>query len=164
MGRGLVTYLSPPNPNVPTNTSSSFALRPATLDDLPVLERLVTAPRAGAEIFVGVRESARPRQLRHLLGDRPPAYPSDTHPTDPWFVLEKRNTPEAPPRVVAAAGLRTQKLGVRPTVPRVHPLLWDGVEDASVVAQAITRELVREVEAQLAANGSPDRSVLFFPR
>jgi hypothetical protein len=65
---------------------------------------------------------------------------------------------------VAAAGLRTKKLGVRPTVPRVHPLLWDGVEDASAVAQAITRELVREVEAQLAANGAPDRSVLFLLR
>jgi hypothetical protein len=37
----------------------------------------------------------------------------------------------------------------------VHPLLWDGMEDASAVAQAIVPALISAVAALPTADGSP---------
>ncbi|KAJ7926170.1 hypothetical protein B0H13DRAFT_1972934, partial [Mycena leptocephala] len=113
---GIVGYYR--THGTPTGTPSLFSLRPATLDDLPALERFVLASRANAEIFTG-----------------------------------KRDTPDGPPRVVAAAGLPMYKPG-RQTVS-VHPLLWDGMEDASAVAQAIVPALISAVAALPTADGSP---------
>jgi hypothetical protein len=156
MGRGLLTHLSALRPpSTPTGTPSLFSLRPATLDDLPALERFVLASRANAEIFTGVQDETK--QLCYLLGDRPPAYVPPAHPLNPFFVLEKRDTPDGPPRVVAAAGLPMYKPG-RQTVT-VHPLLWDGMEDASAVAQAIVPALISAVAALPTADGSPTTCV-----
>ncbi|KAF7341104.1 hypothetical protein MVEN_01844600 [Mycena venus] len=159
MGRGLVTHVSALNPSSsPASAPSLFSLRPATLDDLPALERFVLAPRTKAEIFTGAKDSATlTAQLRYLLGDRPPAYTSPAYPVDPFFVLEKRDVPDASPRVVAAAGIRLSKPGAPTAV--VHPLLWDGVEDAFAVAQAIVRPLVSAVGALPPADGSPNKLV-----
>jgi hypothetical protein len=101
MGRVLVTHTSAlcaPSPADP----SSFALRPATLADLSGLEQLVCLPRAKAEIFV---DTALCSRLRWLLGDRPAAYVGSSYPTITFFLLEKRDTAEAAPRVVAAVAV-----------------------------------------------------------
>ncbi|KAJ7680072.1 hypothetical protein B0H17DRAFT_1138830 [Mycena rosella] len=125
MGRGLVTHVS--------------ALRPQRL---PALERLVTAPRATADIFMGAAAPVLQKQLRWLLGERPAGY---TFPVHPFFVLEKRDAPDAAPRIVAAAGLMNSDAAKA----AVHPLLWDGVEDASAVALAVVRQLILALEATL---------------
>ncbi|KAJ7777528.1 hypothetical protein DFH07DRAFT_1056377 [Mycena maculata] len=152
MGRGLVTHVSALPPASPP-TQCRYSLRRATPLDIPDLERLVLAPRATAEIFHAVGDTATMRaQLAWLLGQRPPAYSSPEDPVDPFFVLETRAAPEAPPRVVAAAFLRMYE----PGSPRitVNPLLWDGAENASAVAQALVRELVQAVEALPTPDGS----------
>ncbi|KAJ7465989.1 hypothetical protein FB451DRAFT_1261539 [Mycena latifolia] len=143
MGRGLITHLSALCPyTVPAaeGAPAPFALRPATLADLPDLERLVTAPRATADIFAGVDAPMLNGQLRWLLGERPAGY---TFPVHPFFVLEKHDAPDAAPRIVAAAGL----LNSGEPKAGVHPLLWDGVEDASAVTVAIVRQLIPALEA-----------------
>ncbi|KAF8205460.1 hypothetical protein K438DRAFT_1963903 [Mycena galopus ATCC 62051] len=126
MGRGLITHFPPlaPSKNAPP---SLFTLRPATLDDLPALERLTG----------------------------PPPTPHPLTPWTPFFVLEKRDMLDAPPRVVAAAAVRTPKPGASTAV--VNPLLWDVVEDASAVAQAIARALVGAVRAPPTTDGSPNK-------
>ncbi|KAJ6453897.1 hypothetical protein C8R47DRAFT_1167669 [Mycena vitilis] len=137
LGRGLITHESTLRKYTATE-SSSFSLRPATLADLPSLEHLVTAPRATTDIFAGVSATVLQEQLRWILGDRPASCAAPTYPTFPFFVLEKRDSPESAPRVVAAAGLLN--LGAPSAI--VHPLLWDGVEDASAVTVALVRQLV----------------------
>ncbi|KAJ7879055.1 hypothetical protein B0H14DRAFT_3435292 [Mycena olivaceomarginata] len=154
MGRGLITHISALSPPSPPTDASSFTLRAGTLDDVPALERSVLAPRANAGIFIGMQDSTTlTSQLHYLLGDRPPSF---TGAVDPFFVLEKRDTPDTPPRVVAAAGLRG-----RPGAPTavVHPLLWDGVENASIVAQALVRALVSAVGTLPTADGSPNKLI-----
>ncbi|KAJ7466144.1 hypothetical protein B0H11DRAFT_2048605 [Mycena galericulata] len=155
MGRGLITHVSglPPASPPTHGMQSRYSLRRATASDIPDLERLVLAPRATAEIFHAVGDTATMHaQLAWLLGHRPPVYSSPEYPVDPFFVLEKRDTPEAPPRVVAAAFLRMYE----PGSPRVmvNPLLWDGEENASAVAQAIVHELIQAVEALPTPDGS----------
>ncbi|KAJ6539832.1 hypothetical protein DFH09DRAFT_1368655 [Mycena vulgaris] len=145
-GRGLVTHLSAVRPLPPAAATAlePFTLRPATLDDLPALERLVEAPRATADISLGFAAPVLHAQLRWLLGERPAHYAFPTH---PFFVLEKRDAPDASPRIVAAAGL------MNTAAPKagVHPLLWDGAEDASAVALAVVRRLIPALEAALPA-------------
>jgi hypothetical protein len=159
IGRGLITHTSALHPaNRPVGPQSPFTLRPATFDDLPVLARLVLAPRAGAEIFTGGKDTATLyARLRWLIGDRPAAYPASAYPVEPFFVLEKRGTPAASPHVVAAAGLMMFTPG-GPTA-NVHPLLWDGVEDASAVTLALVPALIDAVKALPAADGSPSKCV-----
>ncbi|KAJ7465985.1 hypothetical protein FB451DRAFT_1261529 [Mycena latifolia] len=144
MGRGLMTHLSALRPyTAPVEgVLAPFSLRPATLADIPELERLVAAPRATADIFAGVTAPTLNAQLRWILGERPAGY---TFPVHPFFVLEKRDTPDAAPRIVAAAGL----LNSGEPKAGVHPLLWDGVEDASAVTVAIVRQLIPAVETSL---------------
>ncbi|KAJ7126160.1 hypothetical protein C8R44DRAFT_874538 [Mycena epipterygia] len=166
MSRDLVTHAASLRPASTNPDPSSFSLRLATLDDAPTLERLVLAPRATAEIFTGVPAPKLTSQLRWFLGDRPAAYANATH---NYFVLEKRDTPDATPRAVAAVGVLDRAVaaaaaaaaagpaGARSSAPsaKVHPLLWDGVEDASAVAVAVVRELRSTLDAQLAADGAP---------
>ncbi|KAJ7101888.1 hypothetical protein C8R44DRAFT_348668 [Mycena epipterygia] len=148
LGRGLVTHIAtlrPANPPAAA-TPPPFTLRLATLADLPALESLVTVPRATANIFAGVSAPVLQAQLRWLLGARAGPYAFPVH---PFYVLEKRDAPDAPPRVVAAAGLLNS--GV--PAAAVHPLLWDGIEDASAVALAVVRQLVPALEATFTAEG-----------
>ncbi|KAJ7270188.1 hypothetical protein C8J57DRAFT_305219 [Mycena rebaudengoi] len=154
-GRELVTH----NPLRITTAaeSSAFSLRPAMLADVPALERLVYTPRASAEIFLGVSPAALHKQLRWLLGDRPAPYndPSPFYPAHPFFVLEKRDGEAAVPRIVAAAGLQnTPSAKTAHPLVAVHPLLWDGEEDASAVALAIAPQLVRAVDDILTRDDS----------
>ncbi|KAJ7119554.1 hypothetical protein C8R44DRAFT_877974 [Mycena epipterygia] len=157
MSRDLVTYTAILRPASTSPAPSRYSLRLATFNDIPTLERLVLAPRAIAEIFTGVSTSKLTSQLRWLLGDRPAAYAGPAH---RYFILEKRDTPDAAPRVVAAAGVLDNTAAIaaglldRSAPPRVHPLLWDGVEDASAVTLAIVRELRSALDAQLAADGT----------
>ncbi|KAJ6586344.1 hypothetical protein DFH09DRAFT_255372 [Mycena vulgaris] len=156
IGCGLVTHTSLLG-SAGLTLLSSFSLRPATLNDLPALERLVYAPRATSELFTGSPPAMLQAQLRWLLGNRPAAYGAAAfYPVHPFFVLEKCDTPEAPPRVVAAAGLiNTPSVNAPHPVATVHPLLWDGVENASAVAKALALELVRALDAILADGGAP---------
>ncbi|KAJ6537615.1 hypothetical protein B0H19DRAFT_371863 [Mycena capillaripes] len=156
MGRGLVTHISALRPAPPADAPSLLSLRPATLDDLSTLERFVLAPRARAELFTGFQDAATlTAHLRYALGDRPPAYITPAFPVAPFFILEKRDAPDTPPRAVAAAGLYMYSPGAPTAV--VHPLLWDGVEDASTVVQAIVPALVSAVGALPTADGSPTK-------
>ncbi|KAJ7706755.1 hypothetical protein B0H17DRAFT_1125593 [Mycena rosella] len=95
---------SPPAPPSTTTELSSFCLRPAVLAVLHTLERLVCALRATAEIFTPLA----PRRPPHVLCPAP--------------TLEKRDTPEATPRVVAAAAGRLNGSAAA----AFHPMLWDG--------------------------------------
>ncbi|KAJ7453538.1 hypothetical protein B0H11DRAFT_2326020 [Mycena galericulata] len=100
IGRGLVTHTSalplnfrPADTDTDTNPSSAdaaYALRPATLADLPAVERLYHAQRATPDIFPSAAADAPLKHLRWALGDRPDAYPAPTYPVSPFFVLEKR--------------------------------------------------------------------------
>ncbi|KAJ7627787.1 hypothetical protein DFH06DRAFT_1304459 [Mycena polygramma] len=143
LGRGLITHESTLRPHI-TTEPSPFSLRPATLADLPSLEQLVTAPRATADIFAGVSGTVLQAQLRWILGDRPSSCAAPSYPACPFFDLEKRDYPELAPRVVAAAGL----LNRGTPSATVHPLLWDGVEDASAVTVALARQLIETLNAQ----------------
>ncbi|KAJ7706749.1 hypothetical protein B0H17DRAFT_1192325 [Mycena rosella] len=128
---------SPPAP--PASVHHHRAL-PGTLADLPTLERLVCAPRATAEIFTGISAENLTAQLRWVLGDRPASHaPSANR----FFVLERWDTP----RVVAAANVLDNAV----VAAAVHPLLSDGVEDASAVARAIMPALrnAQNLTAQL---------------
>ncbi|KAJ7919654.1 hypothetical protein B0H13DRAFT_1868413 [Mycena leptocephala] len=116
----------------------------ATLSDLPALERLVSVPRATADIFAGVSTPMLRAQLRWLLGDRPESYSAAVYPVHPFFVLEKRDSPKFTLRVVGAAGL----LNSSSPSAIVHPLLWDGMEDASSVALAVVRGLIQALDAE----------------
>ncbi|KAJ7772846.1 hypothetical protein DFH07DRAFT_801708 [Mycena maculata] len=150
MGRGLITHASTLDPATPADTPSPFSLRLATLDDLPALRGLVCAQRTTSDIFVGVDAATLHTHLRWLLGNRPAVYTTPDYPVRPFFVLEKRDTPNTPPRIVATAGLYNSGA---PTAI-VHPLLWDGEEDASAVTVAMVRELVPALKAIPAAGGS----------
>ncbi|KAF7366152.1 GNAT family N-acetyltransferase [Mycena venus] len=140
MGRGLITHVSGLPPASPTTDGiqARYSLRRATASDIPDLEHLVLAPRATAEIFHAVGDTATMPHRSIPL----------TH-SSSW-----RNTAHQrrPPRVVAAVFLRMYA----PGSPRimVNPLLWDGEENASAVAQAIVRELIQAVEALPTPNGS----------
>ncbi|KAJ6455566.1 hypothetical protein C8R47DRAFT_1166011 [Mycena vitilis] len=139
LGRGMVTHMSTLHPPVSADPSP-FTLRLATLADLTSLERLVTAPRAIADIFIGVSNPKLHAQLRWILGDRPTSCPAPTYPVNPFFVLEKRETSD----IVAAAGL----LNRGSTSATVHPLLWDGAEDASAVTLALVRQLIEALDGK----------------
>jgi hypothetical protein len=140
-----------------TTDPSPFSIRRATLADIPTLEQLVCVPRARAEIFVPISATALPSRLRWLLGDRPPAFLGPSYPSSTFFLLEKRETAEAPPRVVAAVGVVDNATaaaagllqGSAPSAT-VQSLLWDGVEDSSAVTAAIVRELRSELDTKLA--------------
>jgi hypothetical protein len=83
-------------------------------------------------------------QLRWLLGDRPESYSAAVYPVHPFFVLEKRDSPKFTLRVVGAAGL----LNSSSPSAIVHPLLWDGMEDASSVALAVVCGLIQALDAE----------------
>ncbi|KAJ7772833.1 hypothetical protein DFH07DRAFT_1057225, partial [Mycena maculata] len=121
-----LTHTSALRPAPPADAPSPFSLRPATPDDLPTLERLACAPRATADIFPGVDAPMLQSQLRWLMGARPSAFSTRDYPVHPFFVLEKRDTDR--PRIVAAAGFLSYNRSAPTAI--VHPLLWDGVEDA----------------------------------
>ncbi|KAK7038311.1 hypothetical protein R3P38DRAFT_2905563 [Favolaschia claudopus] len=149
MGLGLLTHAAALT-KAP-EASSPYLLRRATLDDVPALDRMVLAPRSEADIFIGAKDAETlTAQLRYILGDCSAAYASRTdYPLEPVFVLEKEigggtDTCTATPShvVVAAARLRRPRQGDSSTV--VHPLLWDGEEDASAVACAIAKGLVKQ--------------------
>ncbi|KAJ7649024.1 hypothetical protein DFH06DRAFT_1208800 [Mycena polygramma] len=139
VGHGLATHVSSLRPPVSADPSP-FLLRLATLADLPCLERLVTAPRPTADIFVGVSAPTLHAQLRWILGDRPASCAVPTYPVNPFFVLEKRENSH----IVAAAGL----LNRGTASVTVHPLLWDGVENASAVTVTLVRQLIETLDAQ----------------
>ncbi|KAJ7121734.1 hypothetical protein C8R43DRAFT_74001 [Mycena crocata] len=148
LGRGLLTHLSTLRPA--STESSPLSLRPARLDDLPDLERMANAPRATAELFTADSDASMLKiHLRWMLGDRPSDYPTPAFPVHPFFVLEKRDIADGPPRIVAGAGLYNYSAS-QPTAV-AHALLWDGVEDASAVAVAVARGLVAVLEAKAAA-------------
>ncbi|KAJ6622150.1 hypothetical protein B0H10DRAFT_2014520 [Mycena sp. CBHHK59/15] len=133
LGRGLVTH-----------TATPYTLRRATSADLPALERLVCAPRAAADIFAGLAAPALKQQLRWLLGERPSPYAAaEAYPVHPFFVLETHG------RVVAAAGLKNTP-STQTAAVHVHPLLWDGDEDASAISLTLARELIKAVDDMLA--------------
>ncbi|KAJ7726151.1 hypothetical protein DFH07DRAFT_244910 [Mycena maculata] len=145
-GRGLVTHVSAlraPNPPEPL----AFSLRSATLDDLPALERLFNIPRTTADIFAGVSAPVLHAQLRWFLGDRPAAYTSPSCHVPPFFILEKRDMPHAPPHVVAAG------MHGGPPSTTVGPLLWDSIEDASAVTLGLVRALKEALDRHVAADG-----------
>ncbi|KAJ7706721.1 hypothetical protein B0H17DRAFT_1192297 [Mycena rosella] len=79
----IMAATSPPAP--PASVHHHRAL-PGTLADLSTLERLICAPHATAEIFIGRPSSGQ------------------------FFVLEKRDTPDAAPRVVAAVNVLNNAL------------------------------------------------------
>ncbi|KAF7341101.1 hypothetical protein MVEN_01844300 [Mycena venus] len=114
--RCAIPVLPPTDNRQPTTTS-------------PRLSASSLAPHAKAEMFTDAKDSATlTAWLCYLLGDRSAAHISPAYSVDPFFVLEKRDAPNGPPRVFAAAGLCLSKSGGPTAV--VHPLLWD---DVSVV-------------------------------
>ncbi|KAJ7465969.1 hypothetical protein FB451DRAFT_1486183 [Mycena latifolia] len=151
MGRGLITHLSALRPYTAPGEGAPapFALRPATLADLPELERLVTAPRAAADIFAGVAAPVLRAQLRWLLGERPAAY---IFPVHFFFVLEKRDAPDTALRIVAAAGLLNPRprstpfsgMASKTHLPLQSPS-WAGVPSLPAFLRAISPALTARV-------------------
>jgi hypothetical protein len=163
LGRGLVTYttsLPPTGKSIPPD--SPFSIRPALFDDLLTLESLVSSSRDSKALFFGTSLEALRRQLSWLLGSRPSPFEGESpfYSVNPWFVLEKKNT-SGQTQVVAAVGLQNRPSAKMPApMFGVHPLLWNGKENASAVVVAMLQHLVPAVNDILRNDGGPAECVL----
>jgi hypothetical protein len=163
LGRGLVTYTSSlPLTGKLVSPDSPFSIRPAVLEDILTLESLVLSSRDSQALFSGTSSEALRSQLSWLLGSRSSPFQGDSavYSINPWFVLEKKNV-NGQVQVVAAVGLQNRPSAKTPfPIIGVHPLLWDGKEDASAVVVAMLQHLVPAVNNILKKDGDPAEYVL----
>lgn len=155
-----MTYISSISASaLTTPAESAYSMRAATISDLPILESLVVSSRGSTELFSGVSSSDALRsQLEWMLGQRPPPFDGESpiYDNGPFFLLNKGD------RTVAAAGL-SKKPNPKTSSPSivVHPLLWDGKEDASKTVVALVQHIVPAINNMLAAGGCSEEWVLY---